>query len=248
MKLAATLLAAAAGGGGGDCLKQAAPGAARSSTPSRTSSIGMKSYGRNSAFLMRVGYEQVSLLVDKPGPGAAAAFDARHAKPDAPNDNAAPAERASCPPRRSVPGMNSALYQLYESWRNREAALTMADFIVAAANGAMRNASAGARDPPFRFGRRDAMFCPDAADRLPASAPAASSGSWQRATERGRDRLRASTAPGADGRADGTAAREGSVAPPCRALRRRALLLWLVVVGCLPPSAPPPTGGARPYA
>ncbi|KAH8057376.1 hypothetical protein JL721_9756 [Aureococcus anophagefferens] len=64
---------------------------------------------------------------------------------------------------------NSALYQLYERWRNREAALTMADFIVAAANGAMRNASAGARDPPFRFGRRDAMFCPDAADRLPAS-------------------------------------------------------------------------------
>ena len=64
---------------------------------------------------------------------------------------------------------NSALYQLYESWRSRETALTMADFIVAAANGAMRNASAGARDPPFRFGRRDAMFCPDAADRLPAS-------------------------------------------------------------------------------
>ncbi|KAK7242371.1 hypothetical protein SO694_00012359 [Aureococcus anophagefferens] len=64
---------------------------------------------------------------------------------------------------------NSALYQLYESWRHRETALAMADFIVAAANGAMRNASAGARDPPFRFGRRDAMFCPDAADRLPAS-------------------------------------------------------------------------------
>ena len=75
----------------------------------------------------------------------------------------------SDPWARRAWSQNSALYQLYESWRSREAALTMADFIVAAANGAMRNASAGARDPPFRFGRRDAMFCPDAADRLPAS-------------------------------------------------------------------------------
>lgn len=69
MKLAATLLAAkaaASGGGGGDCLKQAAPGSATLDNPEPGFFIlGMKSYGRNSAFLMRVGFEQAGLLVDK---------------------------------------------------------------------------------------------------------------------------------------------------------------------------------------
>ncbi len=58
----------------------------------------MKSYGRNSAFLMRVGYEQVSLLVDKLRDRAPLPpFDAPAAKPDAPNDNAAPAEALLVP-------------------------------------------------------------------------------------------------------------------------------------------------------
>lgn len=61
IKLAATLL----GGGGGDCLAQAAPGAATLENPEpHLYIIGQKSYGRNSAFLMRVGYEQVDLLHD----------------------------------------------------------------------------------------------------------------------------------------------------------------------------------------
>ena len=99
MKLAATLLAAAAGGGGGDCLKQAAPGVGTLLNPEPDFFIlGMKSYGRNSAFLMRVGYEQVSLLVDKLRDRAPLPpFDAPAAKPDAPNDNAAPAEALLVP-------------------------------------------------------------------------------------------------------------------------------------------------------
>lgn len=61
IKLAATLL----GGGGGDCLAQAAPGAATLENPEPSLFIiGQKSYGRNSAFLMRIGYEQVDLLYD----------------------------------------------------------------------------------------------------------------------------------------------------------------------------------------
>ena len=99
MKLAATLLAAAAGGGGGDCLKQAAPGVGTLPNPEPDFFIlGMKSYGRNSAFLMRVGYEQVSLLVDKLRDRAPLPpFDAPAAKPDGPNDNAAPAEALLVP-------------------------------------------------------------------------------------------------------------------------------------------------------
>ena len=66
IKLAATLLAAKAGGGSGDCLAQAAPGAATLLNPEPFFYIlGMKSYGRNSSFLMRVGYEQTSLLLDQ---------------------------------------------------------------------------------------------------------------------------------------------------------------------------------------
>lgn len=63
MALAATLLAAK--GGSGDCLSQAAPGPATLQNPEPGFFIvGMKSYGRNASFLMRVGYEQVDLLVD----------------------------------------------------------------------------------------------------------------------------------------------------------------------------------------
>ena len=55
MKLAATLM-----GGGGDCLKQAVPGPATLCNPENDFFvIGMKSYGRGSAFLLRVGFEQV---------------------------------------------------------------------------------------------------------------------------------------------------------------------------------------------
>jgi hypothetical protein len=61
IKLAATLI----NGGSGDCLKQAAPGVATLLNPEPNFFIiGMKSYGRNSSFLMRVGYEQVDILVD----------------------------------------------------------------------------------------------------------------------------------------------------------------------------------------
>ena len=92
MKLAATLLAAAAGGGGGDCLKQAAPGAATLRNPEpRFYILGMKSYGRNSSFLMRVGYEQVSLLVDELQSCATLEpFQGPPGAPDPPVDNVAP--------------------------------------------------------------------------------------------------------------------------------------------------------------
>ena len=69
--LAAKMAAEGGGGGGGDCLKQAAPGAATLENPEPDFFIlGMKSYGRNSAFLMRVGYEQVGLLAEKLGAAA----------------------------------------------------------------------------------------------------------------------------------------------------------------------------------
>jgi len=58
MKLAAALMAA--GGGGGDCLAQVVPGPATLLTPEPGLFVlGMKSYGRGSAFLLRVGHEQV---------------------------------------------------------------------------------------------------------------------------------------------------------------------------------------------
>ncbi len=62
MKLSAALLAA--GGLGGDCLAQPAPGADTLTNPEPGFFIlGAKSYGRNSAFLMRNGYEQVEDVV-----------------------------------------------------------------------------------------------------------------------------------------------------------------------------------------
>lgn len=61
IKLAATLI-----GGGGDCMTQPAPGEATLENPEPDFYIlGMKSYGRNSTFLMRVGYEQVDTLCKK---------------------------------------------------------------------------------------------------------------------------------------------------------------------------------------
>jgi len=68
MKLAATLLASKGNGGSADCLAQAAPGAATLQNPEPFFFIvGMRSYGRNSSFLMRIGYEQVDLLVQTLG-------------------------------------------------------------------------------------------------------------------------------------------------------------------------------------
>lgn len=62
MKLAASLLAA--GGGSGDCLAQDAPGPGLLENPEPGFFVlGAKSYGRNSAFLMRVGYEQVDAVM-----------------------------------------------------------------------------------------------------------------------------------------------------------------------------------------
>lgn len=62
MKLAAAMLAA--GGAGGDCLAQSSPGAEvlRSPEPGYFV-IGAKSYGRGSAFLLGIGYEQVEQIV-----------------------------------------------------------------------------------------------------------------------------------------------------------------------------------------
>mmetsp|Transcript_13721 Transcript_13721/g.34783 ORF Transcript_13721/g.34783 Transcript_13721/m.34783 type:complete len:439 (+) Transcript_13721:96-1412(+) len=70
MKLAQSLLAAKVAMEGdpaaaGDCLSQAAPGKETLLNPEPSFYVlGMKSYGRNSTFLMRVGYEQVDLLME----------------------------------------------------------------------------------------------------------------------------------------------------------------------------------------
>jgi hypothetical protein len=62
MKLAAALLAA--GGGGGDCLAQASPGAETLKSPEPDFYIlGAKSYGRGSAFLLKLGLEQIEDIV-----------------------------------------------------------------------------------------------------------------------------------------------------------------------------------------
>ncbi len=59
MKLSAALLGAA--GGGGDCLSQRSHGADTLANPEPNFYIlGIKSYGRNTNFLMRVGWEQVA--------------------------------------------------------------------------------------------------------------------------------------------------------------------------------------------
>jgi hypothetical protein len=58
MKLAAALLAS--GGNGGDCLAQVSSGPETLRNPEPGLFVlGMKSYGRGSAFLLRLGYEQV---------------------------------------------------------------------------------------------------------------------------------------------------------------------------------------------
>jgi len=61
MKLAASLLAA--GGGNGDCLAQTAAGDETLLSPEKNMFIlGMKSYGRSSAFLLRIGHQQVEAV------------------------------------------------------------------------------------------------------------------------------------------------------------------------------------------
>ncbi|MFT6397651.1 MAG: thioredoxin reductase [Bradymonadia bacterium] len=61
MKLAASLMAA---GGGGDCLAQEAPGPDLLRNPEpRFFVLGAKSYGRNSAFLLRLGYQQAEQVM-----------------------------------------------------------------------------------------------------------------------------------------------------------------------------------------
>ena len=65
---------------------------------------------------------------------------------------------------------NSRLYGVYAAWRSR-AGLSAADFLVAAANACVRNATR--LDPPYRFGRADRPFCPEAETRLPAAATCA---------------------------------------------------------------------------
>jgi len=63
MKLAAALMAA--GGGGGDCLAQVAPGPETLTTPEKGFFIlGMKSYGRGSAFLLKIGNDQCDMVMD----------------------------------------------------------------------------------------------------------------------------------------------------------------------------------------
>ncbi|EKX39015.1 hypothetical protein GUITHDRAFT_114893 [Guillardia theta CCMP2712] len=67
MKLAAALLSA--GGGGGDCLSQSSHGPETLCSPEPGFFVlGMKSYGRSSAFLLKIGHEQVRdvmTLIDK---------------------------------------------------------------------------------------------------------------------------------------------------------------------------------------
>jgi len=61
MKLAASLLAA--GGGSGDCLAQTVAGDETLLSPEKNMFIlGMKSYGRSSAFLLRIGHQQVEAV------------------------------------------------------------------------------------------------------------------------------------------------------------------------------------------
>ena len=78
MNLSAALLGAAGGAGGQDCLAQESHGVDVLRSPEPNFFVlGMKSYGRNSAFLLRVGYEQV----DEVTGAYAAAPSARTAPP-----------------------------------------------------------------------------------------------------------------------------------------------------------------------
>jgi len=63
MKLAASLLASSAGGSG-DCLAQVSAGDETLLSPEPgVFIIGMKSYGRGSAFLLRLGHQQVEAVM-----------------------------------------------------------------------------------------------------------------------------------------------------------------------------------------
>ena len=63
MRLAAAMLASGAGGGG-DCLAQVAPGPDMLRSPEPGLFVlGMKSYGRGSAFLLKIGHEQVQQVI-----------------------------------------------------------------------------------------------------------------------------------------------------------------------------------------
>lgn len=63
IKLASSLIAAS-GKGGGDCLKQAVPGPELLLTPEPGFLLlGMKSYGRNSLFILKIGFEQIEQAV-----------------------------------------------------------------------------------------------------------------------------------------------------------------------------------------
>ncbi len=65
MKLAAALLSAS-GAGGGDCLSQESPGLDTLRSPEPDFFVlGSKSYGRGSAFLLRVGFEQIAQVLDE---------------------------------------------------------------------------------------------------------------------------------------------------------------------------------------
>lgn len=72
MKLAAAMIAASGGsGGGGDCLAQVLPGPGTLLNPEPDFFIiGMKSYGRGSAFLLRLGFEQVQHVLTLLGSAA----------------------------------------------------------------------------------------------------------------------------------------------------------------------------------
>mmetsp|Transcript_156936 Transcript_156936/g.481382 ORF Transcript_156936/g.481382 Transcript_156936/m.481382 type:complete len:428 (-) Transcript_156936:61-1344(-) len=66
IKLAATLI-----GGSGDCLKQVSAGAEALKSPEPGFFIlGHKSYGRSSAFLLKIGHEQVRTVLDEIAPAA----------------------------------------------------------------------------------------------------------------------------------------------------------------------------------
>lgn len=69
MKLAAALMASS--GGGGDCLAQVSHGPETLCSPEPGMVvIGMKSYGRNSAFLLKIGHQQVPRVLRMPTLGA----------------------------------------------------------------------------------------------------------------------------------------------------------------------------------
>lgn len=74
MKLAAALLSA--GGGGGDCLQQVSQGVETLFNPEPNFFVlGAKSYGRNSAFLLKIGREQIDAVLAHLDAGEASAAE-----------------------------------------------------------------------------------------------------------------------------------------------------------------------------